>query len=157
LRKIERNRPKEILLHANWHRFVERNTSIGLETTIRAIHNASPTSAIFIIGGVPQWSKPLPEVMLKEGLGLDRITHVRTPMLAELRVVDHGLRLSALSNKAFFLSALEHSCTAETCQSVYGGYGKMEPTAWDYGHLTKSGSAGLAEMLRIEIGMRRKK
>jgi hypothetical protein len=141
-----------VVLHANWRQHARQKTVVNLQGTIDAIRDASPTSRIFVVGGVPQWEKPLPALMFREGLSLDRVSYVRTSLLSELRALDEGLRRTAAGKAAHFLSAIRHSCNDEACQAVYENGGTLEPAAWDRDHLTRTASAILAGKLLAEIG-----
>ena len=105
-REIARIAPRVVVLHANWRQYAKQKTVVDLQRTIDAIRDASPASRIFVIGGVPQWVRPLPGLMFREGLSLDRVFYIYTPLLPELRLLDEELRRAAVRKAASFLSVI---------------------------------------------------
>lgn len=147
LREINDIKPNVVILHANWIKYGDLDLNSGVSMTINRIHNASPLSKIYIIGGVPQWPIDLPIFMLTRGITLDNKTYIHNPKFKELKEIDNNLRLATKNNKAIFLTILDKVCKNESCQSVAEYNGKIEPTVWDYGHLTEAGSISFAKLL----------
>ena len=152
LREVEHIKPSIIMLHANWSRYGDQNLGLGIARTINRIMKASTSSKVYIIGSVPQWPISLPIYMLTRGISLEKRAYVYNPRFAELELLDEKLRLSAMKNGVSFLSILDAVCNKNgACQSVAELNGRLEPTAWDYGHLTEASSLLFAKKLLEQI------
>jgi len=151
LSEIARSQPRRIMLHANWSSYFKdartTNADLIIAQTLARIRQVSPTSEIYLLGGVPQWSPSLPVAMVRSGLMLSEEGAIYTPMLPHLRAVDDRLQAIATRNGATFISALERLCQGDSCQAVASIDSKRKPLAFDYGHLTKAGSHLLASKL----------
>lgn len=149
LSEIARSKPRRIVLHGNWSAYFTKSLvrDADITETLARIRQVSPESAIYVLGGVPQWSPSLPVVMVRNGLTMDQDAAIYTPMLNHLRAVDDRLHAIANSNGAKFVSALDRLCQGDSCQAVASIQTKREPIAFDYGHLTEAGSHLLASKL----------
>lgn len=147
LGEVNRIKPSLVLLHANWSGYKKQNVLSSISNTIRVIGAVSPTSKILVVGSVPQWSRSLPELMVRSKITLDKISYIDTPRLSDLRKLDESYRIAALNNGVLFFSALDVLCKNETCLAVAEMNGRYEPIAWDNEHLTEAGSLLLVKKL----------
>jgi peptidoglycan/LPS O-acetylase OafA/YrhL len=156
--QIKQLRPKGVFLHADWAWYTgyykSLNLTGALDHTIKAILKVSPTTKVIVIGSVPQWNPTLPVTMLRESLTLTANAKASNATIADQKVLDNQLRLVAVQNDVSFASAIDELCDGINCQAVAQIDGKLEPTAWDYGHLTEAGSAALAGRLLADLTSR---
>ena len=134
-----------VYLHADWkqHKGILENT---LRESIRAIRNHS-SSAITIVGGVPQYSPSLPTVLLNHRGTLTEHTTTQTNVDSIVEV-DALLRGVAKSEGVGFISIVDAICKEGRCRSVVSsGSSNIEPMMWDYGHLTESGSKYITNLV----------
>lgn len=148
MREVERIKPGEIFLHANWLLYERHDPTVNIAKTLDAIRTVSPSSKIFIIGGVPQWSlRGLPVIMLSKHIKLDKEQYLPNPSLGSLEALDKRFRLLADAKGVSYLSAIEHLCEEGICQIVAKVDDRFQPTAHDYGHLTEAGAVLLVKKL----------
>ena len=152
LRQIEVKKPTAVWLHSNWRRYENKtlNLTEELKKTIITIRKTSPSSKVFIVGGVPQWRPSLPQVMISKSAFLNEETFIATPLVQEIRTIDRKIRKVALNQGATFLSPLDHFCKKSVCKPVVKENDKSEFIIFDTGHLTELGSRYLAEKLLLE-------
>lgn len=152
MQEVERFKPNKIFLHAYWTFYEQHNPAVNVGKTIDAIRRVSPSSEIFIIGGVPQWStRGLPVILLMNHIKLDKEAYLSNASLGPLEALDTKLRLSADSKGVSYLSAVESLCKEGKCQIVAKLNNRFQPTARDYGHLTEAGAVLLAKKLLAQI------
>ena len=150
MREIERIKPEEIVLHANWLLYEQHNPIVHLAKTIDAIRSASSSSKVSILGGVPQWPPSLPVVMLRRHIILDKEQYWQNSSVSDLEAQDKRLRLVADAKGVSYRSAIEHLCKGGSCQIVVKADDRFQPTAHDYGHLTKAGAVLLLTKLSAQ-------
>jgi len=136
----------EIYLHSNWLHYDFSQISM-LSETIDKILLIDPSINIKIIGGVPQWQPSLPDILLRAGISMSDGKSIN--MIANneyLKVherdeeIVHLLHRYKANANIEFISMLDEFCEDESCISSTSDCSFFEPTAWDYGHLTASGS-----------------
>ncbi|PLX94600.1 MAG: acyltransferase [Desulfuromonas sp.] len=154
LKTIETYLPQKIYLHANWllyqnEEIIKNNAALTgyLQSTLREIAKRSPNSEVSVVGGVPQWEKSLPDVLIKKSLKVDQTINLplEKKTYHALTHIDTALKACTTEAEATFVSPLELLCVADLCPAVIGEQGAFSPTAWDYGHLTAEGSVLLAD------------
>ncbi|MBX9721393.1 MAG: acyltransferase [Candidatus Obscuribacterales bacterium] len=150
MKEIERIRPSQIFLHANWTGYKDHEVGIDLAKTIRDVQKVVPSTRMTIVGAVPQWEPSLPKIMLLKGLSVDKETYIEAGRLHELIAMDRKLELVAIQNGAKFASAIDLLCARDKCQAVIPSTEGWALLTWDYGHLTEGGSRFLASKLLME-------
>lgn len=151
LKEVQRLQPQQVFLHANWLSYKEQDPIKHIQMAIDAIYGVSPTTNVTIVGGVPQWLRPLPIVMLHRQISINKDQYRQTPLYGDLEKLDMDLRRVADANRASFVSAIDILCREMVCQVVSRSSNGFRLTAWDYGHLTQVGSALLAKKLLARI------
>ena len=153
LREVERMKPDEIVLHANWLLYERYDPTSQITATIDAIHRMSASSKVFILGGVPQWPPSLPVIMLRKRIAMDQEQYWPNSSSSVLDEMDRKFRLVVESRGATYWSAIAHLCKSGKCQVVVNSDGRFQPTAHDYGHLTKAGAVLLSVKLLASRGI----
>ena len=146
----------EIYLHSNWLRYDFSQISM-LSETIDKILLIDPSINIKIIGGVPQWQPSLPDILLRAGIStsdgknINMMTNNEYLKVHELdKEIVHLLHRYKANANIEFISMLDKFCEDESCISLTSDCSFFEPTAWDYGHLTASGSKLAARFILHE-------
>ena len=147
LNQTKKLNPKKIWLHSDWFRYKSLDPVTKLEKTLKLINEISPSSEVYIVGGVPQWERTLPRIMIKKSLNLNNTDFISTPLLSELKFIDNHLKILADKSKVFFLSPIDFFCKESLCLAVVKLDEITEPIIWDNNHLTKTASKILAEEL----------
>jgi hypothetical protein len=145
--EIERTKPKQIFLHADWRRHKGQDPARNIRRTIDFIQAVSPATRITIVGGVPQWHPSLPIVLFRQNISMEPGLYLRSSVFSEIAEFDTAFEVTARASGVRFFSALRAMCRGEECQPVTMFNGAPTLTAWDYGHLTEGGSVLLAEKL----------
>jgi peptidoglycan/LPS O-acetylase OafA/YrhL len=146
----------EIYLHSNWLRYDNSRISM-LSETIEEILLIDPNINIKIIGGVPQWRPSLPTLLLRNGISMsnnDNHKMIKNKEFSKVEALDkqiiHMLHKYKEKSNIEFISLLNEFCEDESCIAVTLDCGVSEPTAWDYGHLSPSGSKLAARFILSE-------
>lgn len=160
VRQIERLKPTDVFLHANWFSYKDLKTKANwysrknlgvidsLRKTIEAVHKASPGTTLTIVGGVPQWHPTLPKIMLRMQIAIEGEKFLRSELNETIVVeIDSQLRAIAADAGVRFVSPIEEICRPEGCPVVVQLRGKAELTAFDAEHMTEAGSVLLARRL----------
>jgi hypothetical protein len=147
LDQIRRLQPHEIWLLGTWNAYGPLASPQAIESTLSQIRMASPASQITLMGGLPDWPRPLPVVAMRSGVILDRERALPMSTLAQLRQVDGELEPVAAAAGVRFLSALRALCSDQQCPVVTAYAGHFDLVAWDRSHLTQAGSMLLAKRL----------
>tara|TARA_B100000900_G_scaffold393049_1_gene389149 strand:+ start:288 stop:2207 length:1920 start_codon:yes stop_codon:yes gene_type:complete len=136
----------EIYLHSNWLGYDISQISM-LSETIDKILLIDPSINIKIIGGVPQWQPSLPDILLREGVSMSDGKNINMMTNDEyIKVHERDkeivrlLHIYKANDNIEFISMLDKFCEDESCISSTSDCSLFEPTAWDYAHLTASGS-----------------
>lgn len=151
LEQIDLVQPSTVVLHRNW---IGHQTEINtLGSTVEKIRSLSPETRIVLLGGVPQWPEGLPELLLVRDISIIAENTIATE-LSELRQVDAFLEDAATAAGVDFVSALDLLCVDERCRAVEVlPNGSLEPSAFDYGHLTEAGARALTLLLGAELNL----
>lgn len=149
LKEINRLKPKQIFLHANWSSDEYKNQDpLGnIHKTIQYIKSFSPSSLIYIIGPVPHWYPSLPKFAINKLDKLDGEHFLQNSTINDLAKIDYLLSNVAKQEEVSFLSALNVLCRNKDCLASTIYKNKPALTAWDYGHLTEAGSVSLAQKI----------
>jgi hypothetical protein len=146
----------EIYLHSNWLGYDISQISM-LSETIDKILLIDPSINIKIIGGVPQWQPSLPDILLRAGISMSDVKNIhmmKNNEYLKVRELDkeivHLLHRYKANANIEFISMLDKFCEDESCISLTSDCSFFEPTAWDYGHLTASGSKLAARFILHE-------
>jgi peptidoglycan/LPS O-acetylase OafA/YrhL len=153
IREIEIRKPNNIFLHANWSAYQTKLLQLSLEETIISIQNKSPKSNIFIIGVVPQYLPNLPLLLLRRGVSLHDKQIIDNEMLQSLFYYDKILSDFSRKNGVSFISAINIFCKLKSCIIATSLDGVIMPVAWDYGHLTSSGSLFLSDSILKNVDL----
>jgi len=152
LLQVELLKPRTIFLHANWSAYEKQLIIKELELTLDTIGSIDPTIRIVIIGGVPQWSSPLPVVIVRNKMKLEGQARISTPKLDSVKRVDIQVRNIANTKGVQFVSLVDHLCEKPAdCIAIVEINNDYVPLHFDYGHLTKAGSEFSAKWLIKEI------
>ncbi len=147
LAEVARLKPARIFLHANWGLYKDERPLDNIPKTIAAIRRVSPQSAITLVGPVPQWQPSLPAYLVRLDIPVDHELDLPSSGLDFQTRIDQRLRAIADTQGVAFRSALDVLCRDGKCIAAVPYQGKVELTAWDYGHLTEAGSVLLAGKL----------
>ena len=146
--EIKRLQPKRLFIHANWVLYKGQNPTRNMHTTVEYIHGISPNTKITLIGSVPQWIYPLPVVMYKNDMSLDKERYLANVTIKDFAELDKLFRDEIKRYKYVkYFSPVESLCTNNACLATTAYHNTIMPTAWDYGHLTEGGSVLLAKAL----------
>ncbi len=155
LQKIEKLKPDVVVLHANWLQYDAAIVDLSrIEQTLDAIKNVSPSSRLVIVGGVPQWLPNLPNVIAAQvmlGAPYNAAVRVKSALQSKIIADDEKLAYSAHRSGARFVSLIERLCDNQGCRAAYDLDGVVEPAAYDYGHLTRSGSVAIGRLITLEL------
>jgi peptidoglycan/LPS O-acetylase OafA/YrhL len=147
IKRISELRPKIVMLAANW---IDTEPLSGISGTISAIRSASPHTSIIILGGVPQWQPSLPEILLRESAVLQSELRIPTDT-QQVEAADLKLSAIGLRSGVEFLPILPELCANGDCLAFAQGSDRLQPFAWDYGHLTTAASMLLAHQIFAKI------
>ena len=146
----------EIYLHSNWLRYDYSQISM-LSETIEEILLIDPNIYIKVIGGVPQWQPSLPTLLLRNGISISNnedYKMIENREFSKVEALDKKiiemLRKYKEEYNIVFISLLNEFCKGENCMALISDCGVSEPTAWDYGHLSPSGSKLAARFILSE-------
>jgi hypothetical protein len=140
--RIGLDKPDVVLLAARWNVY---DYYRDIETTIRML-KALGVPRVVVVGSSAQFSAEVPRLLIK---ALDRgVIPTRLPAKdqPELENIDSELRIIAERSGAEFVSPLNAQCNAHGCLVALDKTARSITTA-DDGHLTKEGSAFVAERL----------
>jgi peptidoglycan/LPS O-acetylase OafA/YrhL len=135
LSKIRELKPKLIIVAVRWPLYYYFPDSYW-HTAFNVIKQAGPTSRILEIGAFPEWSVPLPAVMLaavKSGSLPFRLPGV------DMRAADEQARRVAEQSAVDYLSPLDSLCNAEGCRTMAGSR-QIDVMTFDESHLSLIGS-----------------
>lgn len=150
LAKIEQIKPAILLMHANWSYPMEEisgGLKQGLQLTIDQVQMLSPKTRVVLLGGVPQWAPSLPVHLVKNGISLRDTAYNPPYKYREITSTDNLLATIAQKQNVEFISILDLVCIEGSCLTAVETEDGYEPTAWDYGHLTKPASSLVAKKL----------
>jgi len=149
LNRVHELSPDVVVLAGTWNEpRLDR-----IKETIAALRQAGARE-IIVVGPVPRWQQPLPNALVREMeknplAGMPRRMHdslAEEPFAIEGRLEKHleGIDVT-------YVSALSALCDAGGCLTIADG----QPTAWDEGHLTETGSRVVATAIMNAVDPRR--
>lgn len=147
---IEIYKPEIIYLSANWILPNYEGAEGHFLKTLESLSNRYPEVEFIILGGLPQWFPSLPVVMLRARQSLDADESYLENKLFD-KVYSKDLAIKNIVNKLDknnlrFLSLLDLICKDQQCLTKFQG-DENEPIAFDYAHLTASGSTKVASLI----------
>jgi hypothetical protein len=159
LEHVKKGSFTEIYLHSNWLGYDISQISM-LSETIDNILLIDPSINIKIIGGVPQWQPNLPTLLIRKGISMpdnDNTKVIANNEFSKVEALDKQiirlLHRYKEKHNVEFISLLNEFCEDESCMAITSDCGIFEPTAWDYGHLTASGSKLAARFILHESSL----
>jgi peptidoglycan/LPS O-acetylase OafA/YrhL len=147
MREVQRIKPEQIYLLADWISHKEQKPTIIIQKTIAYIHNVSPSTQITIIGPFPQWLPTLPARMLNKRMAIENEQYVRSSGFNDSVELDKEFDAVSKENDVKYFSAINALCVQDKCQATTTFNGELTLTAWDFHHLTEGGSALLVKKL----------
>jgi len=155
LKLLTTQKPEVIILHGRWFRprphGLRRSIKDYLPHTIRTLRKALPETRIVILGGLPQWHKDLPDLLVQSDAKLDQNTYIHTDLLSDVNDTDNLLMEISKTNGATFIPVTNTYCKTSSCITSARINGYYEPFAWDYGHLTKASSLSVSRDVLDQI------
>ena len=105
---------------------------------------------------MPQWHPSLPSFLLRNNQTLSNSNDVYLKNFELKEIISRDNLLSSVVNEISvdnikFISALEKLCSGDHCLAIKSD-DLHEPMAWDYGHLTLSGSQVLGNLISKDFG-----
>ena len=134
--QVRAHKPKILLLSAYWPLYyTSPGFAASLNRTLAELrHNAG---MIAVVG--PAVSFPKPQVKVVVGTKGDGM--LRDRMISDLRKSDTLVRQIAESNHVAYISPFSSLCRDDSCEVFIPGIDPPQLLAFDYGHLTRAGSA----------------
>ena len=147
---IEQAKPRRVFLSAYWiHDSYEGSDDLLLKT-LSKISNEHPSVEFYVLGGLPIWFPSLPVTMLKaDNLLNGQETYIENQLFKKIAQKDEVIKTMVLdlNNKNIkFISMLDLLCEGNHCLTQ-AAYPNIEPIAFDYGHLTRSGSVEVSSRI----------
>ena len=131
----------------------------SLAQMLQSIAKNNPSVKFFVLGGLPQWQPSLPSNMLRGNILLDgKETYIENQLYEKVKSKDNTIEeiVSQVQKENLkFISLLEMLCEYGKCLSQTN-YPQIEPIAFDYGHLTGSGSIKVASLLFDSLNLEHK-
>lgn len=153
--QLRRLQPDVVLLAGYWKQYDGNGgwNRLDADRLREAIANlrGNGVERVIVVGQVPVWTQPQPalivglwereqQILDYTAAGLDR---------GSLRV-DRDLREALADSGAVYVSPTAHFCRGDECMT-FSGPERRESVAFDYGHLTPSGSLSLATRIRAAM------
>jgi len=150
---INKYKPKAVFLNANWLKY---KFTQPLTHTLDALSKQNPTVEFFVLGGLPQWLPSLPSTMLRANLLLDgQENYIENKVFNKVKMKDDSISeiVKKLNQKNVrFISLLHLLCQSNSCLTQTK-YPQIEPIAFDYGHLTGSGSIKASSLIFNNVNL----
>lgn len=147
---IEDTQPNTVFISANWIQYTKNLLNISLENILKNISRNNPSVNFYVLGGLPQWQPSLPSNMLRANILLDgKETYIENQLYEKVKSKDNALNkiVSKIQRENLkFVSLLDMLCKSKKCLSQTN-YPQIEPIAFDYGHLTGSGSIKVSSLI----------
>jgi peptidoglycan/LPS O-acetylase OafA/YrhL len=125
--------PAVLVLDALWPADLKAH---HLDTTLKQLHSALPSTKLLVLGPAPRWRVSLP-FTLNARVALGGIPERLKPDAFESqRAADALIADVAARNAATFVSVLDALCTVEDDCLVRLSEEPLMLSTWDYGHLT---------------------
>lgn len=155
--EIATKQPEKVYLHANWLLYAqhlpagqaERIIEQQVKDTLAHLKAIAPQTEVVVIGDVPQWQPSLPSILsryTKTGLP-NADSYLPNASYTELKALEASLQVPTEAAGVRFISLLDLLCRPDgSCRTLVPlGTAGWEPLMWDYGHLSRSGAAFVAE------------
>ena len=150
---INEYKPKAVFLNANWLKY---KSTEPLTQTLDALSQQNPTVEFFVLGGLPQWLPSLPSTMLRANVLLDgQETYIENKVFNKVKMQDDSISeiVQQLNQKNVrFISLLHLLCQSNSCLTQTK-HPQIEPIAFDYGHLTGSGSIKASSLIFNNVNL----
>ena len=147
---IAERQPSMVFISANWIMYKNNLFDSSLAQMLQSIAKNNPSVKFFVLGGLPQWQPSLPSNMLRANILLDgKETYIENQLYAKVKSKDNAIKemVSQIKKENLkFISLLEMLCESRKCLSQTK-YPRIEPIAFDYGHLTGSGSIKVSSLI----------
>ena len=146
---IDINNPKLVFLSANWILKNYEDAYNSLQKTLDRLGHRYPKIDFYVLGGLPQWQSSLPNTMIKAGQLLQqKETYLKNQLYHDVKLKDTEIEriVNRRNENIKFISLLNLLCVDDECLSQVS-YPKNEPTAFDYGHLSGSGSIKVSSLI----------
>jgi len=132
------NQDGVIIFAARWNADDVRH----IRSSVTALRRKAST--VVVVGPVPQYEQPVPLIILR-GARLHQADYARRHRTEGLEKVDADIDAALRGMPGvIYVSALRHFCEGEVC-ALSDAQGR--PLAWDYGHLTDTGSIDLGHVI----------
>jgi len=148
---IRRSRPDIVILYAWWHH--PRYDLRPLEDTVAQLRKAG-VARIVLLGAVPYWQKPLPQILLDAWRAGPysqppplRLHNGLDPKLTEITA---EMRARAEAMGIEFISGMDFFCNAQGCLTRINETAK-QPLSYDYGHLSTTAVVPYVQWLAPQI------
>ena len=143
--------PDLVILHRNWESNLEEVAV--LDQTIAKLHRLVPKARIILLGAVPKWQVGLPEQLINSATPIEPGLRLPTD-LRTLRAADQAVKAVAETAGVDFVAPIDLLCKGNNCLAIATlPDGRLEPTAFDYGHMTEAGSRHLTQLLAPVLGL----
>ena len=156
---IAERQPRAVFISANWIMYRNNLFDTSLAHMLESISKNNPSIKFFVLGGLPQWQPSLPSNMLRGNILLDgKETYIENQLYEKVKSKDNTIEeiVSQVQKENLkFISLLEMLCEYGKCLSQTN-YPQIEPIAFDYGHLTGSGSIKVASLLFDSLNLEHK-
>jgi hypothetical protein len=150
---INEHKPKAVFLSANWLKY---KFTQSLPHSLDTLSKQNPTVEFFILGGLPQWLPSLPSTMIRANVLLNgQETYIENKVFNKVKIQDDSISeiVQQLNkNNVQFISLLHLLCHSNSCLTQTK-YPQIEPIAFDYGHLTGSGSIKASSLIFNNVNL----
>ncbi|OGB40100.1 MAG: hypothetical protein A2W72_09125 [Burkholderiales bacterium RIFCSPLOWO2_12_67_14] len=147
IRAIRAAKPDVVILYAWWHH--RRYDLTNLEATVAELKKAG-VPRIIMLGAVPYWQKPLPQLLMdewKKGPPLKRPPlRLKEGLDPQLRDVTEKMRARAKAMNIEFISGMDYFCNPDGCLTRLNE-NATQPLSYDYGHLSTGAAVYYVEQL----------
>jgi SGNH domain (fused to AT3 domains) len=136
---IDRIKPDIVIMAASWSWYDKAGLDLAAVTeTVRSLR-ASGVDHVIVVGPMPEWELPLPEILLLNiSPGAAALEYLPNSPPHKL---DTAIKAAAIAGGARYISAMEALCDdALGCLATASTAHGLEPVAWDREHLTAAGS-----------------
>ena len=150
--RLEALQPRRLYLHATWP--IESDRVPSLEATLEKIREKVPGVEIVVVGLMPRWSAPLPDILIERGHVFDEtLEYARNKRFRRLRLFNRNMSAQAARGGALFFDPLSTFCQDDGhCLVSVVVAGEHKLLAWDIAHLTYEGALVATDGLAREFG-----
>jgi peptidoglycan/LPS O-acetylase OafA/YrhL len=140
-KEFEQIRPKVLVLAHDWPQSEKENALDRLAGTVDILKSMG-AERIVLVGPVPHWDGPLPEV-LSHYVGERHLSALPGRMTFgvnhHMEDIDHDMAERAARLGIEYISPIKHLCNADGCLTMVPDAPDV-PMAWDAAHFTREGS-----------------